>query len=54
MSAQLFLVFKGRERILATPHTGVYEKRGRKQFWFYHQKQALLAIQDKTTKRWIA
>ena len=54
MTAKLFLVFIGRKRLLATPYTNVCEKRGRKQFWFYHEKQALLAVQDKNTGRWNA
>ncbi len=54
MAARLFLVFMGSERLLVTPYTSVCERRGRKQFWFYHEKQALLAVQDKNTGRWTA
>ncbi len=54
MAAKLFLVFLGKKRVLATPYTNVCEKRGRKQFWFYHKRQALLATQNKTTGHWNA
>jgi hypothetical protein len=45
--SQTILVRIGKTPVVVTPHTPVVEKNNRKQFWFYHEGKAKLAVYGK-------